>query len=399
MRHIHESWVSSVYNLTDSGTISDSIYNSNPEKTKKIVTIEFASAIEPNLYSLEAHYGGGNVVTASPETDQKKRHAEIYNSGSKVAEFESPSKPGTMIPSLLLTHADRSVDVTEWNPPWWTSLPAYGPAGRALHLDGIAYITLADASGIDLGGADPFSMAFWIKMPGPGNPDSSIISKADAARQQGITIWGNPYGGISLRMEDGVQSQITVNTFSGVADGRWHHVVFTYDGSGNRGGLDAYVDGQVDNLRRLSSWLAGSVANDHPLAIGASSTGKVPAQDTMLDDVMIYSVRLPAGYVSDVHECHVETAAALSAGDVGIVGTPAGDRACMGDYDDALVCTPRVRGRPVGFLGRGKRRHGARGHGVYIARCRTHGGVVRTVENEIFSYRNRQDMSKLCSNF
>ncbi len=44
---------------------------------------------------------------------------------------------------------------------------------------------------------------------------------------------------------------------------------------------------------------------------------------------MIYSVRLPAGYVSDVHECHVEMA---TGGDVTSDG-----HACMGDYGGALL--------------------------------------------------------------
>ncbi len=127
---------------------------------------------------------------------------------------------------------------------------------------------------IDLDGADPFSIAFWIKRTGPGDPDSSIISKAESARQQGITLWSNPAGGISLWMADDASSKITVKTFSSISDGHWHHVVFTYDGSGDRSGLDVHVDGQVDSMRRVSTPLSGSTANDHPLVIGAGSTGR-----------------------------------------------------------------------------------------------------------------------------
>ena len=361
MQDVHKSWLSTVSNLTDSGTAGGFFYNIYPEKTKKIVIVDFVSAIEPNQHGLVAQLGYSNV-TASPKMDQNRRHAEMHDSGSRVAEFENPPRPDTLIPSILHRYGDRSVVVTcdptdivvyiycklhkfadrgvvvtEWNPPGWATMSTYGPTGRALHLDGTAYVTLADTPGLDLDGTDPFSIAFWIKMTGTGDPDSSIISKAEAVRQQGVTVWGHPGGGILLQMADGASYEITVDTFSSVSDGRWHHVVFTYDGSGDRVGLDVYVDGRIDSMRWIRTSLSGSTANDHPLAIGAGSTGRGTAQDIVLDDIMIYSAQLPAGYVSDVHECHVDAAAVSATRDVGTVGTPAGDYACMGDYSDALL--------------------------------------------------------------
>ena len=361
MQDVHKSWLSTVSNLTDSDTTDNFFYHIYPEKTKKIVMVDFVSAIEPNQHGLVAQPSHSNVM-ASPKMDQNRRHAEIHDSGSRVAEFENPPRPDTLIPSILHRYGDRSVVVTcdptdiivyvycklhkfadrgvvvtEWNPPGWATMSTYGPTGRALHLDGTAYVTLADTPGLDLGGTDPFSIAFWIKMTGTGDPDSSIISKAEAALQQGVTVWGHPGGGISFRMTDDASNEIAVETFTGMADGYWHHVVFTYDGSGDRVGLDVYVDGQIDSLRWISTSLSGSATNDHPLAIGAGSTGRGPAQDIMLDDIMIYSTLLPPGYVSDVHECHVNAAAVSATRDVGTVGTPAGDHACMGDYSDALL--------------------------------------------------------------
>ena len=334
---INESWRLHGYNITHSSLDRYDLYDTRPHKTNKIVMIDSVDRVKFHRNVLETGGGDGGNATASPETDWSQRYVDIYDGSDRVIEFQGPSKPDTPIPSKFHRHFSSSMEVTVWNPPGWTSLPAYGPAGRALHLDGTAYVTLAAAPGLDLGGADPFSIAFWIKMLEPGNPDSLIISKADAARQQGITVWGNPYGGISFRMADDAQSQITVGTFSGMTDGRWHHIVFTYDGSGDRGGLDVYVDGQIDNLRWYNTSLAGSVANDHRLAIGASSIGRNPAQDTVLDDIMIYSARLPADYISDVHKCHVEMATVSDTKGTGTVDALTGDHACMGDYDGALL--------------------------------------------------------------
>ncbi len=350
MQLLRESRLIHNYILAHSDMDMYDFFTAQPQKTKKIVLVDSVDRIGWKRIVLEAYHGGGNV-TASPEADWSQRYLELYDDGSRVAEFHSIPKPDTPIPAKVYTRVnhwmfsydipfqstpivskvyprvDRMVEVTEWHPPWWASLPTYGPVGRALHLDGITYVELADAPGLDLGGGDPFSIAFWIKMPRPDNPDSSIISKADATGRQGITVRGGHAGGISLQMTDGAQGQITVDTFSSVADGRWHHVVFTYDGSGSSGGLDVYVDGQMDNWRRISTSLEDSVANDHPLVVGAGSIGKGPAQDIVLDDVMIYSARLPAAYISDVHECRVEMMAAV----------PAGNHACMGDYGGTLL--------------------------------------------------------------
>ena len=323
-----ESAIPGINNFTNSGMYVTDWY-APLQKTKKIVMIDSASRISGYRNVVEATSRGvDNAIP--PESDRRQRYLEIYDGSGRVAEFESPPKPDTLIPSMVLPRVEHGVDVAEWNPPGWVSLPTYGPAGRALHLDGTAYVTLAATPGLDLGGTDQFSIAFWIKILGSGDPDSPIISKADAAGQRGIVVWNNPNGKVSLRMADDASNQIKVNTFSDLSDGRWHHVVFTYDGSGDRGGLDVYVDGQIDNLRGRSTSLTGSAANDHLLAIGAGSTGKGPAQDTTLDGIMIYSTRLPAGYISGVHECHVEMATVPAAGG-------GGDHACMGDYDDALL--------------------------------------------------------------
>ncbi len=334
MLQFHESWLPQAYNLTDSGMVVYDFFGKHtaqPQKTKKIVIVDYNDRNHRQMNKMETSRGGDNA-TASLETDWIRRYSEIYNGGNRVAEFENAPKPDILIPSVVIPHVDRSVEVREWNPPGWASLSTYGPAGRALDLDDTAHITLATAPVLDLGVDDPFSIAFWIKNTGLGDPDSSIISKDDADMHQGITVWNRPGGGISLMMTDNAQDQIGTSTFSSVADGRWHHVVFTYDGSGSSGGLDVYVDGQIDRRGKHVMLLSEYAANEYLLKIDANSIGGGPAQDTVLDDVMIYSALLPASYVSAAHECHVEMAV-LADEDT----ETAVEHTCMGDYDGALL--------------------------------------------------------------
>ena len=93
MRLMEESWLIHAYNPDYSGINMDDLYNIQPQKTKKIVMLGSVSVNEPGLHWLETHHGGSNL-TASPEADQKRRRAEIHDSGSRVAKFENPpSRP------------------------------------------------------------------------------------------------------------------------------------------------------------------------------------------------------------------------------------------------------------------------------------------------------------------
>src|SRR5260370_40942593 len=65
----------------------------------------------------------------------------------------------------------------------------------------------------------------------------------------GYQIWswsGDSTGSLEFDLMDSANTWYSTGTYSGVndvSDNSWHHVVATYDGSGNRSGMRIYVDG------------------------------------------------------------------------------------------------------------------------------------------------------------
>ncbi len=131
-----------------------------------------------------------------------------------------------------------------------------------LHLDGEAgaYVVVSGYKGVGGPGAagyQPRSAAFWIRSTQSGTSSS-------------IMYWGD---GFTPDAEDNYQNRVRLSrggkvqlfgkssyreTSSGILDGNWHHVAFTYDGGARdlrqeEGGIriknfadaQAYVDGEL----------------------------------------------------------------------------------------------------------------------------------------------------------
>ncbi len=179
---------------------------------------------------------------------------------------------------------------------------AAGPVGRAVMLDN-THVTLAGEPDLDFDTDEAFSIAFWINKDHEPSSTVSLVSKSERFWRQGTDIWFNPNAGgkASLRLSDG-SAYMEIRTPGAVADGTWHHVAFTYDGSGTRAGMSVYVDGQpVTEITAGATSLSGSILNDHPVGIGASSTGLDPAGNTALDELHIRPGQMSASEVSALH--------------------------------------------------------------------------------------------------
>jgi len=284
-----------------------------PAKTDSmtlVVSSDYTDRIRGIVTARPGHYSADPAVP--PEADWRSIYLEIYDAGTPVAEFRD--RPAPDMPSLLGVsghlYSNTDAEVVRWVPPEWALLPTYAPAGRALDLGGSSYVTLEGGADLDFEHTDPFSIAFWIKKD--GGPASTIMSKSDAVTHQGIRVHVYDTGSISLGITDDSSRNITVSSFHSIADGHWHRVVFTYDGSGTTNGLGVYVDGRSDNLRWHDTHLGGSVQNGRPLVMGAGGAGAGFAQDTLLDGMMIYSEALSANHIGAMHECHREGAIMLA---------------------------------------------------------------------------------------
>ncbi|MFC1497100.1 LamG-like jellyroll fold domain-containing protein [Verrucomicrobiota bacterium] len=99
------------------------------------------------------------------------------------------------------------------------------------------------------------------------------------------------------------------NSIRGYADGfnstnSWHHLVWTYDGSGVGAGCKLYKDGVSQSLTLQNDNLVGPIVLDEPVVIGnwTNEVGNMHLLDGKMDDVRIYNRALSAGEVSHLYQ-------------------------------------------------------------------------------------------------
>ena len=95
-------------------------------------------------------------------------------------------------------------------------------------------------------------------------------------------------GRFAMVIISGIGNSIWVETSVAVNDGAWHFLVGTYDGSGQAGGIQLYVDGNaVSMITVMNNLNNGTSLNSVPVAIGARDTGGVPFNG-LLDEAAIF---------------------------------------------------------------------------------------------------------------
>ncbi len=181
-----------------------------------------------------------------------------------------------------------------------------GRIGRALQLDNSSHVTLAGEADFDFGWSDPLSIAFWLKQDAPVSANSMVLSKVESIGHPGsyVWIWDGAPNRVLLMLHNG-SSFINVHTPAhlNMSDGSWHHMAFTYDGSGAKDGLNAYVDGEhrdFDHFRR-GLGLTGNMTNGHAFALGASGLREHGMADAALDELRVYDTELSARQVRLLH--------------------------------------------------------------------------------------------------
>lgn len=169
-----------------------------------------------------------------------------------------------------------------------------GHVGAFAHqIDGQTTIELADAG--DLERDQAFTIAAWIKLPGPTS--GAAVARMDD--QHGFTGW-------DLWLESGrpgmhVIHQWPANAVKVVAKqpltaGQWTHVAVSYDGSSKAAGIRVYVNGQMQPTDVQADTLTESVRTAVPLKVGQRHTGS-RVSGVAIHDIRLYGRALPADVV------------------------------------------------------------------------------------------------------
>ena len=151
---------------------------------------------------------------------------------------------------------------------------------------------------------DAFSISCWVKHDYTTNRTyvSKIKPDDGSIRDRGYYIgtitgakwifwiasnyWGTKY----MQVES--TTSVTSNT--------WHHVVATYDGSGNRSGMNIYINGTAETLTTAGATsLSDTIVSSDPLKIGVKESSNYMAGH--IAQVGIFNAELSASDVTSIY--------------------------------------------------------------------------------------------------
>jgi CotH kinase protein/Concanavalin A-like lectin/glucanases superfamily/Lamin Tail Domain len=219
----------------------------------------------------------------------------------------------------LLAHwklDSSSADEVADFPLTWDSTAAYTTSVAApdsTHASDLNGGWLAAGTGIDFTRNQTFSATAWIK---GGAQDSAIIgdmvqgegykgwelhvgTTENGANANSVTVWlNNDFPAIAIQ----------VNASANVLDGQWHHVAFTYDGSGTAAGVKIYIDGVAAASTIALDTLGSEMANGTSagLNIGTRMDGAAHTFSGGIDEVALFDHVLSAAEMSAVFLTGVE---------------------------------------------------------------------------------------------
>lgn len=173
-------------------------------------------------------------------------------------------------------------DITLYGPSWVT-----GKINYAVHFDGSDdYGRVANEHNFDFDYDDPISVEFWIynqqtdsgksydiiskwRNASPNDGWAIILSAFDAGELNVVFININDIGVIGKRLRTHADDD-----FIALA-GEWHHVVVTYDGSGQDTGVKFYIDASLRTRKSQTGFGSNTYSslNDLKVIIGARRTG------------------------------------------------------------------------------------------------------------------------------
>lgn len=119
-------------------------------------------------------------------------------------------------------------------------------------------ITFGDDA--DEGNGTEVSLSVWVKSS-QNSGYAAFVSKVINANQDGYLF--HMYDGEPRIAMFGTGSSVfAVNCNSTVADGTWHHIIYTYDGSGGHAGVEFYIDGNTTPCTKEGEFASGGSVTD-----------------------------------------------------------------------------------------------------------------------------------------
>jgi hypothetical protein len=146
-------------------------------------------------------------------------------------------------------------------------IPGY--SGSALKFDGNNFLTMGDLGDFDH--FHRFALSCWIKHTRKHDRTAGILSRRNGEqKRQGYDMTLEKNGQVNVRLiHQAGQHQIHVRTKRKLQPQSWHHIAFTYDGSGLAEGVTIYINGKKAPSVIIDNTLNGkSILNGNDLLAG-----------------------------------------------------------------------------------------------------------------------------------
>ncbi len=141
-----------------------------------------------------------------------------------------------------------------------------------------------------------FSYGLWVK-PSKGNLGGALLSRMDEGMDfRGWDLWlegGKVAAHIIHKWPD---NALKVTSDATLKPNEWNHILVTYDGSGQAGGIQVYLDGKPRKVTAASNSLKDTIRAKVPFKLGQRSGGS-KVEDAAFHDLRVYARALPAAEV------------------------------------------------------------------------------------------------------
>ena len=218
--------------------------------------------------------GNGNDGTSSGMTEQS-----LVNNNVSALNGESS---GMTSGNLVLSDLTRNLPYENYS----------------MYFDaaGSNYVSMGNV--LDKDGTEAFSISTWIKDTTAGT--RVIVSKLDGSGV-GFLLHAGVFSGQKIIWYPCIASggNIQVRNSSAINDGNWHHILATYDGSGNASGAKLYIDGSLDT-NIITDTFTGTSSSTGPLQISAYNGTSFPFYGN-ISNTSIFNVELTPTEVLKVY--------------------------------------------------------------------------------------------------
>lgn len=222
--------------------------------------------------------GSGNVQSTAGGAN----YAPVVKADDPIAYYRMGDTSGpTMVDSS--THGNNATYTSSVQYGQPGAVPGNRAIGEAVNAwSGVKNSLNGFASGTSAPDSD-FTVESWVKSTSTA-AEYTVNYGTDTNKQMylGRYTGGFPWVVLGSNIAGGKYISVLGNT--SISDGQYHHVVYTYDGSGTAAGLKIYVDGQLSALTVYSDTLDGPFADQGNIMLLGQAGGP-----SSLDEVALYN--------------------------------------------------------------------------------------------------------------